>query len=118
MGKKDGRRRAGEEGRVKKDGRRTDERRKDGPADRKTGGRTKGRADGRKDGRTDGRRTGGEAREKGGGRQGREGGSKPGRERERWRYGSFCDEKQTTKEIELWIFLKAVREASREAVRL
>ena len=53
MGKKDGRRRTGEEGRVKKDGRRTDERRKDGPADRKTGGRTKGRADGRKDGRAE-----------------------------------------------------------------
>ena len=48
MGKKDGRRRTGEEGRVKKDGRRTDERRKDGPADGKTGGRTKGRAGGRK----------------------------------------------------------------------
>ena len=53
MEKKDGRRRTGEEGRVKKDGRRTDERRKDGPADGKTGGRTKGRADGRK---ADGRR--------------------------------------------------------------
>jgi hypothetical protein len=53
MGKKGGRRRTGEERRVKKDGRRTDERRKDGPADGKTGGRTKGQADGRK---ADGRR--------------------------------------------------------------
>ena len=91
MGKKDGRRRTGEEGRVKKDGRRTDERRKDGPADGETGRRTKGR------GRTDGRRTGGEAREKGGGRQGREGGSKPGRERERWsmvRFSFFDKDKR------------------------
>ena len=52
MGKKGGRRRTGEEGRVK-NGRRTNERRKDGRADGKTGGRTKGRADGRK---ADGRR--------------------------------------------------------------
>ena len=41
MGKKGGRRRTGEEGRVK-NGRRTNERRKDGPADERTGGRTEG----------------------------------------------------------------------------
>ena len=62
------RRRAGEEGREKKDGRiRTGEegREKDGRTEE---GRMDGRAGGRAEGRTDGRRTGGEFREKRGGR--------------------------------------------------
>ena len=49
MEKKDGRRRAGEEGRAKKDERRTDGR-AEGRADGRKDGRTKGRTEGRKDG--------------------------------------------------------------------